>query len=798
MKLSFIPAILSICFFISCGGTSNNTDLGYELPTLRITNLSIVGQEMDFDPETTGIYELELTSDVDSASLSFDVSEDAERGQVYYSFNGVYQDEINGDDDGYELNVDLSEGINFIKLTLIDEDEISAITYNFQLYRIYSTASVSSLTLYELPTATTVTDISPSFESDTYSYDVNVPYDSCSVSAVTVASASSSVIVVDDEEIDTGDGIYQNLEVGRNFLDIYVFSESGDREERYELEIIREEADADEREANSNLKVLRVEELDLDFYCGVQNYAVNINNNIHSLTLELEPEVEGASVWVDGVLIDTDEPVLIEIEDDSLAKSITVQSADTTSTTEYNVEFVRRSVNYTYVETIEELAYALKNARPNDYIEIAEGEYDVSTLPESELDNRSLYIESSGSALQPIIVTAEDEGEVVLSRTDDDEQAILVFSGSHWQLFNLEVSGSKNGLELNNAEYIMLSEFEFSDISESAIVNIGGSQNMIRLSRFEDEALGTSGASFIDLSAASENIDIRQNTFVLNRSRPAISIDETSVGTIIESNTFSHDEALLSLNHSLLTGNGGGGSILYNQFDFSVQNISTPLLSFSGETVSADDAYYIYENKLDIETTEENVVFVYAPEALTYLQLASEDSNSLSSEGGNILSWSPPSYNIVLADDPEFCLSLYSDEDSDYGSDSDENVIVIDECQDSTEQSWTITVSGSAPYVKIKNDSIDDDYRYLSTLANAYNYCGLSDDIPSVYLDEDYNGFGQSWLLQKSNYDLSIRTKVINGYGLTLVDAQPDIEDGVSICPSLGLSSQSFSLVPIQ
>lgn len=792
-----------VLFFLSlvsaCGGTSSDDDtLNYELPELRILTLSVEGYDLDFDSDTTSLYELDLENSASEINIQFEVNADAEKGEVHYFINGLYEDEIEKQESAaYELNLELDEGSNYLKIYLDYGDDISYISYNFDFYRINSTANIDTLQLVTLPSGDSLDAIlNPVFDSENYSYVVDVPYTACALGAFPETVSDASTMKYDNDDYSSGDTLYKYLEVGRNFLDIYVGSETGEKENRYVIEVNRAEPDALGRLSNANLASIELSDTDLNFYCGVTEYVALVDRNSGDLTLSFEPEVDGAQTWLNGVLVDSSESYVIELSDELSSIEIEVLSADGTVKNTYNVEIYRRSNNYVYVETVEELAYAFTNAVPNDYIVIAEGDYDISSIDPRYLSEGALYTDRSGSALQPIIVTAEGDAEVNIIGSREAGSALLTFSGLHWQMFGLTLKDSTFGVKLNGSSNIMLSDLEFSNLSGAAVVEIGGNSNMVRLSRFEGIGDAEVSSNIIE-SYGSVGLDVRQNTFVVNKLNTAILSDASSNSLIVESNNFTHEESVTELDASVVIISSDNSQVNYNVFDFDIRSINQPMVRLGDEGEIYSSGAYVYENRIEEASSLESAEFIFSLIESTYLSLSDYTPDFVELSGTDFVDLPKKEFNIVMEDDPDYCLSIFHDDDLDFGSESEEYFVTLELCDGSSDQSWSIEVGENAAFVKIKNNSIESDFAYLSSIGDFYNYCGLSESLPSVYLDEDYSGFGQRWLLKKSNSGLSISNQILPDYDLTLSDNQADEGDGFSICPSAGEESQAITLVEL-
>lgn len=796
---------------ISCGGNSNSTtEPIYEIPELRITEINIssdnisYSDELEFDPDQTGLYELTVDSATQSMDISMSISEDAEKGSSSYIISSSGSTNTLELDDTLEFNIELEEGSNLLEVMLENETGLLPLSYSFNIYKAYSTAKLNNIELYEFPsTQSEETSVSPNFSSDTYDYLSTVPYDSCAVVAIPYANASATTIKHQDDELSSGGVLYQNLEVGRNYLDIYALSEDGKQERRYAIEIERSAPEDEQRSNNANLKTLEVSSGELNYICGFYAYAMTINSNVSSVNIDLSTEVEGAQVWLDGRQIDPDQTSAIEISTDSTSTIIQVVSTSGDTINSYQLTFARLARNYISVENITEFSEAFKNANPNDYIELAEGDYDLNELTLEELDEGSLRSDRSGSRLEPIIVAPADGAEVNLiglsssdnsSEDNYENSSVLKFTGNHWKIIDLNISNSDYGISLYNSENIDLSGLDFHDLNTGAVHSTAGIGNTVRLSHFEDIGDNLNPSYIIDITDNEEQFELLQNTFIVAPSNTAIRISEDSNDSTIESNLFTHTESLTELQKAIIIGGAENTTIKYNYFNFNIYSYSESLIQFPYAENENAVGNYIYENR--ITEIDSEIKFVDATFASTYIQLPDHTPDNTVLEGVKIYEeWDTPSFQIQLADSPQFCLGLYEYTELD----EDIEFVSLKLCDDSDEQSWNIEIGDTAPYIQIKNLSAtddDDDTSYLTTLYNFNQYCSDDTYQASAYLDEYSEGtYIQRWLLDTSDDQTRIRSKSLFSYGLS-AQGQIHIEDqALSVCPISSTDSQSFNFI---
>ncbi len=799
-NLRMVATLLIISLLLtSCSGDKESEET-LSFGSYLIHTFSVSDYEIDFQPEKLGPYTIEVSSQTKTIHVTMDYDTEVDLLFEQISLNNVVTRPL----EEKEFSVELSEGSNFIRLSLSGQSYDVDTVYTFEFIKPSSSASLNAYAVFNfnnsIESAVTIT---PSFDSDVLEYSATVDYNTCAYAFVISTEYKESSTTLDGEFIESDVLHYQNLAPGINDRNVFVTSEDGESTRRYSMTIAREEGSEEETRGDSNLMSLEIEEANIEFICGINTYLAIVDSEIDSLSLNLKTAVAGARIFWDNKEILQDETLRIPIEQDEGVITLSVESVDQSSVQNYSIKYQRRSTNLVEVDTVEELIAALENARPNDEIRIAEGEYDIST---SSIERPSFFSSQSGTINEPIYLVPElSDAEVILTNSADSE-TVFQLQGNHWFVSNIIFEGSENGLILSRADSNEFRSIVIQDSKERGLWIQGGcDDNRFVFSEIHDIGVeDTPGESAITIGedimtwdetyeAPTQN-QIRHNDIYLLATRTAIQIEEGTSDSSIEYNTFTETRDKYTTKHDhILQIQGDKTRVSYNYIQHALLHpLDSAIIFFQPDlhvgTSNTVSEAWVYQNKLIVSGPE--TPFLVADGSYLIHQVDNQaEGSDLIIDGSGISSedFSTPQYRIKLAGDERKCLSLeqLTDEDDRY-------YMIVTECAEEEAEIWSFEV-GDGAHVNIKNKAHPTEV--LSTFSGFQDACdAISNASSNIFLEEDVLSFTQRWAIDYHDDDVIIRSKRLLSYGLTV--GGTDLNDGNAVvaCPYAGESRQKFQL----
>lgn len=812
----------SLLFFIGCSG--DTTNISYDLASTQLTDLSVDGFDISFSSEKTGVYTIEIPNKQSSITVNFiPKNESHEFSFSNQNIAGTQSIELNDD---RNFTTTLEEGNNLVSINIYNPTDDIYTSYTLNAYRLSSAARLSNLSLYDFTTDSAIT-LTPSFIESTFDYSANVAYSTCSYAYqfnLKNSGASASARRGGDTLGDLYDTVtenqihYRSLLPGDNTLDISVTSEDYSSSNRYSVKLTRQPPTDSQIKSNANLSSIHTQLDHFDYICGKQHYTFYIDNNIDTIQYTLTPEVDGATIWLNGNEIDPEETQSITAEADAGTSYVTVVAANGTTTQEYSLSYIRRSYNAVNVETTEELIHALSNAQPNDQIRISSGRYVLD-----ETTSGMLSSDRSGTALQPIRIIGEKsltQSVIITSDTTNNDNALLTLTGDYWHVSNISFEGTQPAIHLKGSTGSVLDNLEFSHFQNNALIlSNGANGNTVARSSFSSPSAGTFSTTvqaaaiyvgdaqlrnsppheIMGTDEASDSNTIQHNSFTNLENIPAIGIDAGAINTRVSHNRFleSTQPMAAGTRTSILLSIGENTHIHENYFEYTDAHTIASIIQggdhslaplWGGQLKLIQNTFNL--NKNSLASIKNNSSFT------VYLAENSRiDQELFALEGGNFDSdtFSAPVYTIQTTGNNTRCLGI---EEYDIAGTQVWFVELEDCLPNDISQQWKTEVDGGI-YVGLINQS--QEYGHMRTATEFEELCSASEGTyqSNVYLTEDNGGYVERWMLDTRAGITTIRNKKDPDYGLTIPGATVNTGTPLMTCALIGTEAQQFSLVPV-
>lgn len=829
-----IKVIFSLCLaanLVACD-CENSEETVSDLPNnLVIETLQFDEHSLDFDKNKTGPYQINVG--VATQTIRFSATHLSDVTDLEYEFNNSAQNSNRLPfNSGDFITLRLAEGDNLLKVHAAAIERDLSISYSVNINKPSASARLRNLQFSELG-AESARALSPAFSRDTYFYEVQLSYSNCSYAVVFAADKPDNSISIAGEDVSDRNSYFGNLDVGVNFVDVFVDSgareladteaenaleESGAstslRNERYTIAVTRGEPTETQENRNANLRSLSIEGQDLDFLCGQNTYGINVNKQTSQLLLTLESEIDGVKMLYDDQDLENNVPMEIALEPDTTSVDITLESLDGSVTNTYQILLNRLETNRVVVESAAELQHALLNAQANDEIRLKPGIYEGPLgLPTSGSDQAAFYSPRSGSRLLPITLTADElpdrsdvnpeEKSVILKVAGNSEASenaidVLRLSGNYWRVSDIGIEGGDYGVQLQQANYITLDNLDISQFKRSG-VSILGNHNQVLHSTLEQSNADTAAAPIHiqgDLATATPSTGntVNGNRLRVTQATPAILLDVLTEASHILSNDLRSSATAAA---PLIVARGNDTSIRYNSF--SPSGTSPSAITIEQQIIEEQtwgNQAEIYQNSL--ARSRPDLLFIQANAAQelavgeNYLSALTYDADTFTSvnyEGGNV---SPiedisPVFRISPIESPEDCLGLIADEDID-----DFFFVIVKPCGESEEFYWQFEFS-SSNYVYIKN--ISQDEGYLNGLSSFIAQCPSIQAARSVtFLGNNLSGFAQQWAINSDEDGYWFTNKFNDDFALTIAGATYSEETPAVVCGFIENKRQKFML----
>ncbi|TVZ41387.1 cadherin-like protein [Alteromonadaceae bacterium 2753L.S.0a.02] len=791
--------LFAAVMLVSCGGAPDK--VVEDIPELSLASIEINGEAVALEEGKTGIYEISMESDQQTASIK-PVLKNTDAGIYYVLSNADESVQSETIYSGDTFSVELEQGANLLRIYVIDSKSNTTLSYVFQLYRASITAGLSQLNYYYTEDGDTEEiTLSPSFETEVYEYTANVDYGTCYFYGGFAPAFADNVVSIGNEIAAPGEIFYAGLEPGENRINTFVVAGDGQREVRYSVAINRAQPTEAQLNTNALLASLAVDGYELDFLCRQNLYELNVNSDTTHLLITAIPEVDGVAMAINDRDLVSGEPISIPIESDDDALVLTVTSLNGNYSEVYTLYLNYLTTNRTRVTNSEELQFALQNANPNDEIVVAPGYYyGVAGLSSSGNENAAFYSARSGTPLARIYLSAEDADEDTVLFGDNDEDSIaFLLEGNYWQVSGIEFNDSQSGIVLNGADSNRFFNIEVSDTEQAFLITGGSSYNEIVASHFTAVSSQENTRPLFEMlqdnAAVSRGNELRRNLLTSNGAATAIKLQAQSKNTLIESNRFD-TSAVQQV--ALINSNGSDTVIRFNTFYASNNTNDTPVISVEQLDSGGDmwgENTTIYQNWL-IDAQEQRplvqsntAINLQASEniAKTRTALQEDYRNAVyQGEAVQIDTFASPQYRIRLAENNDLCVGIDSTDTAEF--------VVIRACSESESQIWQLEIADDY-YVYLKNRS-SEDTPYLMPVIGFTEYCGAIETASSVtFLTEKWYGYAQHWaLLQNDSDEIFLSNRQNSDYGLTVAGSTFTEGTPLVACPFSNARRQAFKL----
>ena len=841
---------------VACGGEDSEeleSESVIALPSnLELETLQFEQHDLDFNKNKTGPYEIQVNAA--TQDISFTATNSSEttnlRYQMVNSEGGSAAVAFNS---GEQVNVSLAEGNNVLRVFAGDADSNLFVLYTVHINKSSASAALQFLNLVEFEPLTPETSAaepaeqlrafleilqnppeeqrvaySPEFSSDVYDYSASVEYDHCGYGLQLNASKPDNDITVNDRSLSDRGLSFGNLDVGENFIDIFVASgedappseepDAADsdaentstklREERYTVKVTRSAPTEAQENQNAHLRNLSVEGHELNFLCSLGVYSLDVNKATRFLRFTVEPEIDGVKVLYEDQDFASNVPKDIELEPDTESINLAVESLDGSVTNVYRVLLNRLDTNPVVVDTTEDLQYALQNANPNDEIRIKPGVYEGQLgLGTSGSDEAGFYSPRSGSRLLPIILTADEtdntaDNPVILklpagANTAENQVDVLQLSGNYWEISNLTIEGGDNSVHLKQANDITLNTLSVAGFSQRGVA-MHGSRN--QLSNTEIAQGAADSVALVSVSGdADTNTVVSNNLISRNQLQASGSAAAVLLNVLSENTELLSNDIRSSGTAPLVQARGNNTTVRWNQFISS--GSASQVIAFTQETIAEQlwgTQGKIYQNTLARNKPE--LLFVQANSAqeveasenhLSALTHDEDEHTSVNYEGGNVnvLDTPPPGFRISPSESPENCLSITQPL-----AESESYIVDIQPCGEGEAFYWDFEFSSSG-YVYIKNRSQENGYltsrrdfvSLCPNIANATSFVGLADNV---------SGFAQQWAIHTDGESYWFSNKFNDEFALSVSRTTYGTNTPAVVCNFTDNERQKFILKP--
>lgn len=807
----FIPSlIVSILVLSSCGA---GDDTKQHIPNTPLLNsLVVAGYDIEFEQNKLSLYELDLSKEVSLIHLNAVANRDDIA--ITLKITNEQRSDIIECDNKVEGDIEIEEGDNLIQLVLSDTE--AQVAYVLKVHKVRTSASLSSLAIYDFAGTGENISISPSFANNEFSYEVNVPYYTCSISSVVTPTHRETTMTINGDKISSNEVSYHSLHVGENSLVVEAISENGEFSEAYTVFINREQPSDAQLSLFAGIQEIEFQELDFNFICGIYDYAIILNKSVTEIPLKITPSIEGARVYIDGNEIFNDDWYRIPVDNDSGVIQITTLSLNEESQRAYSISYARYARNIVSVSTAEELQYALMNAEPNDEIHLAEGTYNTDASPlEGGVDATHFFSDRSGTPNERIYLIADDE-DVVMSGTNTSNARVLTLKGNYWDINGIQFSNARKGIVADNAHHNVFRNLQLTELGESGISLINGSQNnTISLNSFSRMSSLETDGPLVDVihsavvvgdnrtedenSGGATELDngIRHNTFLSLGGAAAIYLGGTAKDTQIEYNAFV-EEKVRSENarDALVVNQGVNTTIRYNNVKHDIPNaLNTVIQLDSALTDNAELAVnaIIYQNVFDLNSRDIPIASADNNAVITAFENFRDDQVEAYFHGVDVIDNDHvvPIYQIQLKQDVSKCLGVEYAESS--NSNEGYYVAILTSCSEMQYTQWKFLVD-SGPYVSVINLALDED-NYLQTVSSYSGGCSVGESL--VYLDEDIKSYSQRWMIDEVGGAIYLRSKKNRSYTLSVPGNTLSMGVPLSVCALENKDNQQFQLINV-
>lgn len=752
--------ILGALALTGCGGEDKIRDF-VDIPDVTLSNLEVVeGGELrvndnpiyDFNPNNTGPYEIELTSDeVTQVTLVATLS-DAENNILKYvrvAQGENSREEIIVGTSGQPTTFDLISGTNLIYARVENIHEEAVSNYAISAYRLSESSQLKNmyvagndLRYYSSFDGIDLVSPSANFDPEILEYNIDVDAVRCGVSLQSHPQSRRANVAVDGVAQQLFQSTFVPLLPGEvREVNVDVTSENGESTTRYTLKLARKTLSSDEQEAERRIQSVEFAQgrAIQAFRCDVNQFAQlysNADTDISFIPTLAGPNatmtIGNAIVDEDGVFeMDEDDANQWASENDEALVSgeayagalfdnlevgdnffvIRVTSANDNSAT-YLFNAVKSATRTVFVNTGSELQKALKNAQPNDEIILLKGEY-TGAVGEGEdfSGHATAHFYSNASGLpatddddaKPIILRALTSG-VILSSDDQSQYDLFRLEGDYWQIRGFSLTGAQNAMVLDGADHNFIRDLSINAVGERGIVVQNGSdQNAIRNVRINRTGRSPQTREGIDevygeaiVIGGGEESSIgnalRYVLFGENMAGEALDIKANAVDTDVEFNSFVANNVAPGADRVWVNIDGSGEmNFTYNEFDYTHYTSGTEPIIDVVHVGSADAQIEFLQNRFDLDDQPAPMLTLSGNASVYAAGNLRRDSIAGSYVGAVDQSFAMPVYQIESTLTEGKCLAQ-KDYDMSYEEQTVANEIVLmADCANEPGQRWQIT-----------------------------------------------------------------------------------------------------------
>ena len=213
--LFITKSIISFAFIIlqACGGASDADDtdeFSNNLVNLYLSSFEIIGYDIEFEREKTGVYELNVGSQVEDILVA--ITPENPEVEMRYSSKSDSELVENDISENGEFSVSLETGYNFLNIFIFDNEAEQFTTYSVEIYRIGESANIASYALFDFTQAgTPEITVEPEFSSNHFNYDATVAYSSCALSSIFKTEQANSITHIGSTEVNELEVNYQKF-----------------------------------------------------------------------------------------------------------------------------------------------------------------------------------------------------------------------------------------------------------------------------------------------------------------------------------------------------------------------------------------------------------------------------------------------------------------------------------------------------------------------------------------------------------------------------------------------------------
>lgn len=823
--------VFSVFAFLGGCGGGNTNDVGeINAPTATLSAFSFEGFDINFMPERTGLYELEVPSNVDSVTFTATSSsaQSIDYRLVALDVPTLTDQPVTS---GAPLTIAIQEGTNLLTVNLASSGSASLVTYNFSITRAVGSASLDELSIFDLRLSDDArATLSPEFAPEVLSYTAAVDPASCAAQIQLRANSNRNTVRLNGDTVTTGVSPAVPLIVGSNEAIIDVTSEDGSAVTSYNVNLTREAPSQEQLDASSRLIDLTVSDVALDFSCLQTSYTADVSIENSEPTLTVSPEFQGASITLfeadaEGNLseeqtLTAGSPSGLTLEAGDNRYVVRVTPADSSVVArDYVVNLRLLDVNVVFVRTSEQLQQALTNAQPNDEIRVAEGIYQ-GLAPEADggsaVESAHFYSSASGTAEQPITIVGQSSTQgATLMGVSTSALSVLQLDGDYWRIANIAFSGAREGVVLNGASNIDVTGASFSGLGATGLaIQNGSHNNFVGNSEFFSIGEALAGEALADADALVVGSDsmlwnaeaggtgdleplntgnlIRNNIFGASLRAQSIEVNEGAQETIIEFNRFATGGLSDATEAGTVLRIQGNDTIVrFNQFIHTDDANATSAIALAPASIEALEQDWgmrsqIYKNVLSFNG--QDLTFVSADDERVAQAADNIRDDGLNTEylGAMIDStaFESPAFQIQWEQDPSMCIAL--------GEDATEFVPLLEACSDAVDQQWQFTLDAQG-FVQIVNNAQPDLF-----LRPQLGFASTQPEVTLLSTAGTTDAFLQRWMPVLVSKSISFSNRQDNRYFISVL-APLEGEENTLIVAGAGQSPTSllFRLVTL-